>query len=203
MSRVEAAFLGEGRRRLLAGARGRVLEVGIGTGANLPHYPGSAELDIVGIDPDPAKLTRTREKATSLGLAVDLRPGRAYPLPYPDGSFDAVVFALVLCTVPVQAAALAEARRVLRPGGRLLFLEHVRSAEPRLARWQDRVTPVWRLVGGGCHPNRDTRAAIEAAGFEMEWIIDRVEPRMPLPILQPGVLGGAVRRADQQAHRVP
>jgi ubiquinone/menaquinone biosynthesis C-methylase UbiE len=203
MSRVEAAFLAEGRRRLLAGARGRVLEVGIGTGANLPHYPRSVEVEIVGLDPDPAKLRRAREKAAALGLPVDLRPGSAYPLPYPDGSFDAVVFALVLCTVPDQSAALREARRVLRPEGRLLFLEHVRSAEPGLARWQDRATPVWRLLCGGCHPNRNTRAAIEAAGFEMEWIIDRVEPRMPLPILQPGVLGGAVRRADQQAHRVP
>ncbi|MDP8944507.1 MAG: methyltransferase domain-containing protein [Actinomycetota bacterium] len=113
-------------------------------------------------------------------------------MPFPDGSFDTVVSTLVLCTVPDQEAALDEVRRVLRPGGRLLFIEHVRAAEP-MARWQDRLEPLWRRLLGGCHPNRDTVAAIEEAGFEIE-MFESFYPSDPLSGLTPHVQGSATIR---------
>src|SRR5207302_1573687 len=94
---------------------------------------------------------------------------------------------------PNPGAALGEARRVLRAGGRVLFLEHVRSAEPGLAAWQDRLSPAWQLLAGGCHPNRDTKAEFERAGFTFDWIVERVEERAPIPIVRPGIMGAAVK----------
>ncbi len=117
---------------------------------------------------------------------------RAESLPFAAESFDTVVCTLVLCTVPEQGAALREIQRVLRPGGRLLFIEHVRG-EGSVARWQDRIEPLWRRLAAGCHPNRDTVASIEAAGFHVEYL-ERFKPPVPLSGITPHVQGAATLR---------
>lgn len=182
--------MGERRARLLAGARGAVLEVGGGTGANLPHYRNVERVTVS--EPDPFMRERLRPKLETARVPVGISEAGAQALEFPDGSFDTVVSTLVLCTVPDQVSALDEIRRVLNPGGRLLFIEHVR-AEDSTARWQDRVEPLWGRLFGGCHPNRDTVAAIEAAGFEIE-TFERFYPPVPLSRLTPHVQGSATVR---------
>jgi ubiquinone/menaquinone biosynthesis C-methylase UbiE len=151
-------------------AHGRVLEVGAGTGASFPYYPSDAQ--VVATEPDPHMLARARERLEKLSNAnIELRQAPAEQLPFADASFDHVIASLMLCTVRDQPKALAEARRVLKPGGTLRFLEHVRNDESRF--WgtvQDVITPVWHWVGAGCNPNRRTQAAIEKAGFQIEWL---------------------------------
>jgi ubiquinone/menaquinone biosynthesis C-methylase UbiE len=187
---AERRWMGERRRRLLAGARGAVLEIGGGTGANLAHYRNVDRVTIA--EPDRFMRNRIGPKLDEARVPVEVSAAGAEALPYPDGSFDTVVSTLVLCTVPDQEAALDEVRRVLRPGGRLLFIEHVRAAGSA-ARWQDRLEPLWRRLLGGCHPNRDTVAAIEEAGFEIE-TFESFYPPDPLSALMPHVQGSATVR---------
>jgi len=168
------------RPRLMGEARGRVLEVGAGTGASFSYYPPDAQL--TAIEPDPHMLERARKRLVDLGRPdVELHQAPAEQLPFEDASFDHVVTSLVLCTVRDQPGALREARRVLKPDGTLRFLEHVRNDESRF--WgtvQDAITPVWRWFGAGCHPNRRTQRAIEAAGFTIEWLETvRIGPGTP------------------------
>lgn len=184
---AERGWLGERRAALLSGARGEVLEIGGGTGANLPHYRDVERVTIA--EPDPFMRAKLWPKLENAHVAVEVSDAGAEALPFADDSFDVVVATLVLCTVPDQGAALQEIRRVLRPGGRLLFIEHVRG-EGRLARWQDRVEPLWRRLAAGCHPNRDTVASIEAAGFYIE-SLERFEPPVPLSGITPHVQGAA------------
>lgn len=154
-------------RSLVAGeATGRVLEIGVGTGANLPYYRRAEQ--IVAIEPDPFMLRRARKRAKGLGLDVSFHQAAAEALPFADSSFDTVVVTLVFCSVFDQDQALAEAKRVLRPGGDLRFIEHVRSEDRLVGRAQDLLTPLWKKMGAGCHLNRGTWASIEAAGFEIE-----------------------------------
>ncbi|HUG40371.1 MAG TPA: class I SAM-dependent methyltransferase [Longimicrobiales bacterium] len=161
------------RRRLLGEARGRVLELGVGTGASLGFY-GEAVDEVVGIDHSPAVLRRAaerlrRKEAGEAGLphAVILAEADAQALPYDDASFDTVVAFLTLCSVPDPDEAAREIRRVLKPGGALIVLEHVRAhREGRLAAWQDRLDPIWSRAAVGCHLNRDTAAALARAGFD-------------------------------------
>jgi ubiquinone/menaquinone biosynthesis C-methylase UbiE len=155
------------RRELLAGLTGTVVEVGPGNGINFEHYPG-AVAQLVAVEPEP--YLRSRAQATADGVALDVRvvAGTAAALPLQDAGADAVVVAGVLCSVPDQQAALAEFRRVLRPGGQLRFYEHVRSRRPRFACYQDATAHVWPRLMGGCQPNRQTLAAIERAGFAIE-----------------------------------
>ena len=155
---TERAGLSDMRRELLAGASGRVLELGAGTGFNLKHYT-DAVTDLVMTEPDPHMASRLRERlAGNPGAAGNpsVVEASAEDLPFDDGSFDTVVATLVLCTIPNQQLALAEARRVLVEGGKLLFLEHVRSSRPGAARWQDRLERPWGFFAAGCHPNRPT-----------------------------------------------
>jgi ubiquinone/menaquinone biosynthesis C-methylase UbiE len=187
---AERRWMGERRRRLLSGARGAVLEIGGGTGANLAHYRNVDRVTIA--EPDRFMRNRIGPKLEEARVPVEVSAAGAEALPYPDGSFDTVVSTLVLCTVPDQEAALDEVRRVLRPGGRLLFIEHVRAAGSA-ARWQDRLEPLWRRLLGGCHPNRDTVAAIEEAGFEIE-TFESFYPPDPLSALMPHVQGSATVR---------
>jgi ubiquinone/menaquinone biosynthesis C-methylase UbiE len=187
---AERRWMGGRRRRLLAGARGAVLEIGGGTGANLAHYRDVDRVTIA--EPDPFMRNRIDPKLEDARVPVEVSAAGAEALPFPDGSFDTVVSTLVLCTVPDQEAALDEVRRVLRPGGRLLFIEHVRAAGSA-ARWQDRLEPLWRRLLGGCHPNRDTVAAIEEAGFEIE-TFESFYPPDPLSVLTPHVQGSATVR---------
>ena len=182
---MERRWMGGRRRRLLAGARGAVLEIGGGTGANLAHYRNVDRVTIA--EPDPFMRNRIGPKLEDARVPVEVSAAGAEELPFPDGSFDTVVSTLVLCTVPDQDSALDEVRRVLRPGGRLLFIEHVRAAGST-ARWQDRLEPLWGRLLGGCHPNRDTVAAIEEAGFEIE-TFESFHPPVFLSSLTPHVQG--------------
>jgi ubiquinone/menaquinone biosynthesis C-methylase UbiE len=155
------------RRELLAGLSGRVVEVGAGTGPNFRLYPDSVT-EIVAVEPEDYLRAKAEEAAARSDRKIRLVDALADRLPFDDGAFDAAVAAQVLCSVPSQAAALGELRRVLRPGGELRFYEHVLARQPRRARFQrlaGRVTP---HIAGGCHPDRDTGRAIEAAGFAIE-----------------------------------
>jgi SAM-dependent methyltransferase len=159
------------RAQLLAGAQGRVLEIGAGTGLNARHYPEGVEVTFT--EPDPRMARR-----------VHMLQARAEELPFDDGSFDTVVSTLVLCSVDDLERSLREIRRVLAPGGTLLFLEHVRGAEgSRLARWQDRVAPVWRVLADGCRCNRRTLAALEAVFETVEARDAGFRPPLTRPVL--------------------
>ena len=160
---AERNFLGAHRAWLAARATGRVLDLGAGTGANFPYVRADAE--VIAAEPDPYMLERGRRRARTAGRTVTFLPDAAESLSLETASVDTVLATLVLCTVGDPARALAEIRRVLRPAGRLLFLEHVRLDHPVWGRVQDLVTPVWRAVCAGCHPNRDTVAAIRRSGF--------------------------------------
>lgn len=188
---TEEAGLREMRHELLAGARGRVLELGAGTGLNLDHYPEGIE-GLALIEPDPHMTRRLRERLAIAGKSakVTVIEAPAESLPFPDDSFDTVVVTLVLCTVPDQTAALEEIARVLKPDGRLLFLEHVRSRNPELAKWQDRLARPWHFLGDGCHCNRDTVSAISAAGFQLGEVERGSMPKAP-PIVRPLARGSA------------
>jgi SAM-dependent methyltransferase len=192
---TEEAGLREMRHELLGQARGRVLELGAGTGLNLEHYPAGIE-GLTLVEPDPHMTKRLREKLAQVGREAEVLvvEAPAEELPFPNDSFDTVAVTLVLCTVPDQAAALAEIRRVLKPDGRLLFLEHVRSHDPELAKWQDRLEGPWRFLGDGCHCNRDTVSAIGAAGFELGDVERGELPKAP-GIVKPLRRGIAVVRS--------
>src|SRR5215207_4465394 len=166
MAATEKDGLGAHRAALLAGASGDVLEIGGGTGVNLPHYgDGVRRLTIT--EPEQPMVKRLQRRLDEHAPDALLLRAPAEDLPFPDDSFDVAVSTLVLCTVDDQPRALRELRRVLRPGGRLLFIEHVRSEDPKLARWQDRMLPLNVRVGHGCHCNRPTLAGIREAGFEV------------------------------------
>jgi ubiquinone/menaquinone biosynthesis C-methylase UbiE len=187
-ARTEKKFGAELKRELLANARGRVLEIGVGTGLSFAHYPAVEEL--VGVDPSEPMLRRARRRAAELASDVTLVEAPAEALPFEDKSFDTVVSLAVLCTVDDPSRVLQEIRRVLRPGGRLVFLEHVRSSEPGLAQWQDRLERPWGWIAGGCHPNRRTLDAIEEAGFEVVELERKDLPDIPR-LVRPNVLGVA------------
>jgi ubiquinone/menaquinone biosynthesis C-methylase UbiE len=187
---TEEAGLGEMRRGLLAAAAGRVVELGAGTGVNLDLYPDVVE-DLVLVEPDPHMAKRLRARLDASPRAASVLEAPAERLPLADASRDLAVATLVLCTVPDPAAALAELRRVLVPGGRLLLIEHVRARNPALARWQDRLEKPWRFIGDGCHCNRDTAATLAAAGFKAIELERGAMPKAP-PIVRPLIRGRAV-----------
>jgi ubiquinone/menaquinone biosynthesis C-methylase UbiE len=197
MKGTEEAGLGEMRRELLASATGRALEIGAGTGFNLAHYP-DAVTELTLTEPDPHMARRLREKLERGEGRGALVEAPAEALPFEDDSFDTVVGTLVLCTAPDPAAAVREVRRVLKPGGRFLVLEHVRSRDPRLARWQDRFEKPWRFLGDGCHCNRDTLATLKAAGFETSGVEHGRVPKAP-PIVRPLIRGGAVNGSESRS----
>ena len=190
---VEAAGLRAHRERLLASARGRVLEIGAGTGANLPFYREGVETITVA-EPEAAMARRLAQRIREQPRAVELVRAPAEQLPLADAQFDTAVSTLVLCTVSDQARALSELRRVLRPGGRLLFIEHVRSDEPRLASWQDRLNGLTRIVGYGCNCNRSTLDAVRAAGFAIT-SLERDKLHKAPPFVRPLVVGTAESNA--------
>jgi SAM-dependent methyltransferase len=183
----------EHRRRLLAGLRGRVVEVGPGSGIHFPHYPPEVT-EVLAVEPEPHMRRLATEAARSAPVRIRVVEGTAERLPAEDGAMDAGVVAGLLCSVRDPTAALAELARVIRPGGELRFNEHVRSERPALRRAQDLADHVWPHLFGGCHPNRDTEAEILRAGFAIE-TIDRSHFR-PTPIdtfVAPRILGGARR----------
>jgi ubiquinone/menaquinone biosynthesis C-methylase UbiE len=189
MANVESAGLRARRDRLLGGARGRVLEIGAGTGANLPFYrEGVAALTVT--EPEAPMAQRLERRIRQQSRAVEVVQAPAEKLPFADAQFDTVVSTLVLCTVADQPKALGELRRVLKPGGRLLFIEHVRSDEPGLARWQDRLNRVNRFVAHGCNCNRATLDAIRLAGFTIT-SVERDQLHKAPPFVRPLIVGTA------------
>lgn len=190
----EEAGLRERRREVVSRARGRVLEIGAGTGLNLAHY-GPEVTQLVLTEPEEPMARRLRERlhaveaAAPAVAAAEVVVTGAERLPFDDGAFDSVVSTLVLCTVTDPQQATAEIRRVLAPGGQLLLFEHVRADDPGLAKWQDRLERPWHWVARGCHPNRDVAALLRSAGFDVQ-----VEPsRIPkaAPLVKPAITGTA------------
>ncbi|ALV33542.1 class I SAM-dependent methyltransferase [Streptomyces sp. CdTB01] len=159
----------EHRHELLDGVHGRVIEIGAGLGSNFGHYPAEVE-QVVAIEPEPRLRALAEQAAAKATAPVEVRAGRAERLPADGDSFDVAVFSLVLCTITDVPGALAEARRVLKPGGELRFYEHVRSDNPRFRRLQRIINPLWRTLGGGCNVTRDTEHAIQDAGFTVKEI---------------------------------
>jgi ubiquinone/menaquinone biosynthesis C-methylase UbiE len=147
-----------------------VVEIGIGSGLNLPFYAPTAA-HVIGVDPSPRLLAMARERRRAAAPPVDLVEGSAEAIPLDDASVDTVVVSWTLCSIPDPSRALGEMRRVLRPGGRLLFVEHGRAPDALVRWWQDRLTPAWRRLSGGCHLNRAVGDLIAGAGFR----IDRLE----------------------------
>lgn len=169
LSRLMEREAGPERDELLAGLSGRVVEIGAGNGINFGHYPPQIT-ELVAVEPEPYMRAKAQQSGRAAPMTVSVQDGVAERLPLDDASCDAAVACLVLCTVPDASAALAELRRVLRPGGELRFMEHVRSEQPRKAKvqkWFDR-SGVWPKLGGGCHCARDTVGTITAAGFELD-----------------------------------
>jgi ubiquinone/menaquinone biosynthesis C-methylase UbiE len=193
LSGTEKAGLGDMRAGLLADARGRTLEIGAGTGHNLEHYP-DAVTELVLTEPDPFMARKLHQRLAAEPPApgrVEVVEAPAESLPFENASFDSVVSTLVLCSVEDSTAAVREIARVLKPDGRLLCLEHVRSPDSEgLARWQDRLERPWGWIGAGCHPNRDTPAALAAAGFDTGALQRDGLPKSP-PIVRPLVRGVA------------
>jgi len=190
MRRGEQRSMGRRRAGLIANAHGRTLEIGAGTGANIAHYPdGLPELILA--EPFEPMRRRLERKLQESGRRARTLDASAEAIPLDDASVDTVVSTLVLCTVDFPDRALSEVARVLRPGGQLLFIEHVRSRSPRLAAWQDRLEPPWRHFGAGCRCNRDTIASVAAAGLATEY--EQEHWRGVPPIVAPLVIGRAVK----------
>jgi SAM-dependent methyltransferase len=190
--------LGDLRRGLLAQARGRVVEIGAGTGVNLDLYGAGIE-DLTLVEPDPHMGAKLRERLAGRAATASFAeppPARlvtapAEAIPFDDDTFDTAVATLVLCTVPDPVAAITELARVLKPGGRLLFIEHVRADDPGTARWQDRLEKPWRFMADGCHCNRDTEATLGASAFQIESIDHGVLPKS-MAIVRPLIHGTAI-----------
>ncbi|CAN5754692.1 class I SAM-dependent methyltransferase [soil metagenome] len=183
------------RAELLAGLYGRVIEIGAGNGLNFGHYPNTVD-EVVAVEPEPYLRRLAEDAAGETSLAITVVDGAADSLGFADGSFDAAVCSLVLCSVTNQPGALAEVRRVLRPGGELRFYEHVIDPSPRFARFQRWVNLVHPHVAGGCHVTRDTEAAITNAGFDITSIRRfRFAPEWLSTAAAPKILGAATAPA--------
>ena len=155
------------RSRVIPGAEGRVLEIGMGSGLNLPLYAPTVQR-VIGLEPSARLLAMARKVLPRVAPSVEFVEGSAEAIPLADTSIDTVVTTWTLCSIPNVQLALREMRRVLKPGGRLLFVEHGRAPEENVRWWQDRLTPAWKHLGGGCHLNRAIAALIEDAGFQLE-----------------------------------
>lgn len=185
--KIEAPY----RERIASEARGEVLEVGAGTGFNFPHYRVASR--VVAIEPGPSMRSFAQRRASGVTVPVEVLPGNAHALEFPDATFDTAIFSLVLCTIPDPARALSEAKRVLRPGGEIRFYEHVRSKDRAIAAKQDRWLKPWRAFNRGCHPNRDTVAEITRAGFLFAVLdeFDLIARGVP-KVVRPHAIGTAI-----------
>lgn len=185
----EAAGMRDERRQLLANAAGATIEIGAGTGLNVAHYP-EAVTELVLTEPDQFMRRRLLARVDALDRVVQVLDAPAERLPFPDATFDTAVVTLVLCSVPDQQVALEEIARVLKPNGRLLFLEHVRSDDARIAKRQDRMRPLYNLLG--CNPNRATLSAIMASSLQVESVKHGEIPKAP-KVERPMIVGTARR----------
>ena len=181
------------RRRLVPQASGVVVEIGIGTGLNLPHYDTGRVTRVIGVDPDPVAVRMAEDRAEEVTIDVDILPASAEDLPLESGSADTVLATYTFCSLDDVAGALKELRRVLKPGGQLLFCEHGRSHHTRVAKWQDRINPHWSLLTGGCHLNRNVSRQIANSGFRVISVDNYVLPLTP-EIIGFHYLGMAVPR---------
>lgn len=179
------------RRRVISAAEGRVLEVGIGSGLNLPLY-GPSVRAVTGLEPSPELLQMARKRAATAPVPVELLEASAEAVPLDTASIDTVVTTWTLCTIPDAPRALTEIRRVLKPGGTLLFIEHGRAPEPGVARWQDRLDPLWTRAAGGCHLNRKIDDLISTGGFR---IVSLANARLPGPRTHTFLYEGRARPA--------
>ena len=168
------------RERTAGAARGRVLEIGIGSGLNLSSFRPDIE-SVCGVDPSAELLAKARDRVENVGFPVRLLEASSEKLPLENRSFDTVVMTFTLCSIPDAAAALLEIRRVLKPEGELLFAEHGRAPDSDVMLWQDRITPIWKLIGGGCHLNRKVDYLIQAAGFRLERLSAGYQKFAPRP----------------------
>lgn len=167
------------RTKVVPHAEGRVLELGVGMGLNLRFYDPAKVSEVMGVDPSPELRAAACAAERDPALKVKVEDGTAEALPFEDKSFDTVVCTFTLCSVCAPPAALAEARRVLKPGGRFLFCEHGLAPDAGVAKWQRRIEPVWKRIAGGCHLTRPVASAIQAAGFQLERVETMYVPRTP------------------------
>jgi len=167
------------RMKIVPAAEGRVLELGIGMGLNLRHYDPAKVSEVLGVDPAAELRTMAEAAERDPKLKVRVEDGKAESLPFDDASFDTIVCTFTLCSVCTPALALAEAKRVLKPGGRFLFCEHGLSPDADVAKWQRRVDPVWKRLFGGCHLSRPVSGGLEAAGFKVERLETMYLPKTP------------------------
>ncbi len=184
MPRVVKCVCGTGqvmkrRSNVVPLARGDVFELGCGGGINHEFYNADAITSYAGIDPHTSLLDSARDAAKAKGWPADLRQGVGEDIPFPDGVFDTVVCTFTLCSVENPDQVLSEMRRILRPGGKALFLEHGRAPDASVAKWQDRIEPVWKRLAGGCHLTRPIGSAFRGAGFEVEPIGQGYLPKAP------------------------
>ena len=193
LEQSEEACLRDWRRDLLAGVTGRVLEVGAGTGLNVPYYTSNVT-HLVLSEPEPHMRSKLQSRlAAALPAEVELGDATLDHLPMPDQSFNTVVSTLVLCSVRDLDQALDEIRRVLVPGGQLVFLEHIGAEDhPDRLKWQRRIEPLWKVLAGNCHLTRRTEQAIERAGFDVNQI-ERESIRKAMPLTRPSIRGIAVK----------
>jgi ubiquinone/menaquinone biosynthesis C-methylase UbiE len=169
------------RSRVVPHASGDVLELGCGGGINMAFYDPAKIKSLSGVDPSPALLERSREAAQAIGLDADIRGGVGEALPFADASFDTVLITFTLCSVESQTQVLSEMRRVLRPGGKALLLEHGAAPDASVQKWQRRIEPVWKRIGGGCHRTRPISGAYESAGFKLVNVDKGYMPKSPRP----------------------
>lgn len=169
------------RSRIVPQADGDVLELGCGGGINMEFYDPARIKSFAGLDPSPALLDRSREAAQAKGMAADIRAGIGEAMPFADASFDTVLVTFTLCSVHNQQQVLSEMRRVLRPGGKALFLEHGAAPDEGPAKWQRRIEPVWKRIGGNCHLTRPITGAYEKAGFKIAQSEKGYMPETPKP----------------------
>lgn len=169
------------RSKIVPLADGDVFELGCGGGINMAFYDSARIRSYSGLDPSPALLERSREAAQAKGMAADIRGGIGEAMPFADSSFDTVVCTFTLCSVDQQMQVLSEMRRVLRPGGKVLFLEHGRAPDAGPQKWQRRIEPVWKHIGGNCHLTREVTGAYEKAGFKLSAVEKAYTPKTPRP----------------------
>jgi ubiquinone/menaquinone biosynthesis C-methylase UbiE len=179
------------RKRVIGAAEGRILEVGIGSGLNLPLY-GPSVRSVIALEPSPELLRMARERGIAASVPVTFLEASAETVPLDTNSIDTVVTTWTLCTIPDAPRALAEMRRVLKPGGSLLFVEHGRAPEPGVARWQDRIDPLWSRIAGGCHLNRKMDDLVTGNGFRIEALVNA---RLPGPRTHTFLYEGCARPA--------
>lgn len=170
------------RSRIVPQASGDVLELGCGGGINMDFYDPARITSFAGLDPSPALLERSREAAQAKGMSADIRGGYGEAMPFDDAQFDTVLVTFTLCSVDDQAQVLREMRRVLKPGGKALFLEHGRAPDASVHKWQQRIEPIWKRIGGNCHLTRAISGAYEAAGFTVSNADKGYMPKTPRPM---------------------